>query len=299
MIEVSKVAVKWSQGLPSGLTWYFIGQPKTGKTTASATWSTKGSKGVLILDTDQGTDFVNGANRVIITCLNPPVREIKDKDGKIVTKDGTPQVEVVPPLERGYKQRSGKVRGEPMPVYSFAEVLTWLTNDWEILPYDTVVIDTIDSLNGWIENLVCQELNTQAMGDAEWGADWGRAKKRLVGIVDKLQILVKKHNGSLILISHSKQTQVVDKKTQLSPELPRGLASAILARADVIGYTTASKSDGNYYINFRSYEERTIGSRLKPLSQQELLFDFKTIQETVKKYKEKDNVNIQTAVNTE
>ena len=39
-----------------------------------------------------------------------------------------------------------------------------------------------------------------------------------------------------------------------------------------------------------------IGSRLKPLSQQELLFDYKTIHETVKKYKEIKNGTVQTEV---
>ena len=299
MVEVSKVTVKWSQGLPSGLTWYFIGQPKTGKTTAAASWSTKGSKAVLMLDTEQGTDFVEGANRVTITSLNPPVRELADEEGKVLTKGGTPQYEPIPALERGYKYRGGKDKGKPMPVYSFAEVLTWLSSDWELLPYDTIVIDTVDSLNSWVERIVCAELGTKAMGDAEWGADWGRARQRVTAIVEKLQGLVKKHDATLIMISHSKQTTVVDGKSQIGPELPRGLASGLLARSDVIGYTTATKNDGHYYINFRSYEERMIGSRLKPLSQQELLFDYKTILETVKKYKEiKENGSIQTEVSS-
>ena len=296
MIEVSKVTVKWSQGLPSGLTWYFIGQPKTGKTTAASSWSTKGSKGVLILDTEQGTDFVEGANRVTITSLNPPVREVTDDDGKVLTQNGAPKYESIPPLERGYKYPGGKDKGKTMPVYSFAEVLTWLSTDWDLLPYDTIVIDTVDSLNGWVETLVCHDLGTKAMGEAEWGADWGQAKKRVVTIVEKLQGLVKKHDATLVMISHSKQTTVVDGKSQIGPELPRGLASSLLARSDVIGYTTATKNDGHYYINFRSYEERMIGSRLKPLSQQELLFDYKTIHETVKKYKEIKNGTVETEV---
>ena len=57
MIEVRKVSTDWGKGMPSGLTYFFIGQPKTGKTTACASWSEKGSDGVLVLDTDLGAEF--------------------------------------------------------------------------------------------------------------------------------------------------------------------------------------------------------------------------------------------------
>ena len=37
-INVRKVSTDWTT-LPTGLTWYFIGQPKTGKTTQASKWS--------------------------------------------------------------------------------------------------------------------------------------------------------------------------------------------------------------------------------------------------------------------
>lgn len=68
--------------MPGGLTYLIIGQPKTGKTTACASWSPKGSEGVIIIDTDLGSDFVNNANTVTVTSLNAPIRPCYTKANK-------------------------------------------------------------------------------------------------------------------------------------------------------------------------------------------------------------------------
>ena len=284
MIKVNKISTDWSS-LPSGLTWYFIGQPKTGKTTNTSKWSDKGSDGVLILDTDLGSDFVDGANVITISSINAPKRHV-EKDGKIVTEKGKPKIEIIPPEERGFYNRVGPDKGKPKEVYSLVEVLIWLTKEWKSLPYDTVVIDTIDQVNRWIEEIVTKELNISQMGEGNWGADWGMARRKNIEIMVRFQKMLKKNGGNLILISHSKQTTVTDGKTQLMPELPRGLAYGLTAKADVIGYTTANKDDLKYYVSFKSYDERTVGSRLKPLCQKELLFDYQTIKKEILNYKE-------------
>jgi len=103
MVKVRKVQTDWGI-MPSGLTYFFIGQPKTGKTTATSQWSEKGAEGVLMIDTDLGSDFTNKANVVTVTELNPPMRE-QMIDGKQVVKSGKPQFEIVPPEERGYRFR--------------------------------------------------------------------------------------------------------------------------------------------------------------------------------------------------
>ena len=118
-IQPRTVSTDWSR-LPGGLTWYFIGQPKTGKTTASANWSSRGAEGVLLIDTDGGADFVEGANVLTCTSLNSPTQP-KIEDNKIE--------EVVPPDERGYYSGTGK----PMAVYSLFEVYAWLKRNWKKL----------------------------------------------------------------------------------------------------------------------------------------------------------------------
>lgn len=272
-IQTRTVSTNWSDTI-GGLTWYFIGQPKTGKTTAAANWSSKGAKGVLVIDTDLGADFVDGANVVTVTSLNPPF-EGEGDDRK-----------VVPPLERGFYHRVGPDKGKPMEVYSLFEVYTWIKNSWTELGYETIVIDTIDTINEWIQEAVCEEMNISTMGEGDWGSDWGKARKKNVDIVKRLQLLMKQHSSNLILTSHSKQSQMNDGKVQLSPELPRGLGYALCARADVIGYSTVVKDKPVPMVSFQAYDERTVGSRLKPLNGLVLPFTYTDVTKAITEYKE-------------
>ena len=284
-IQVNKVKNDWKK-LPGGITWYIIGQPKTGKTTNASKWSTKGNEGVLLIDTDLGSDFVEGANTVTVTSLNHPIEPLL-KDGKQIVKNGKPQFAIVNPSKRGYYHRSGENKGKPMEVYALGEILEWLESKWSQLPYDTVVIDTIDQVNRWIEEKVTKELEIDSMGQGQWGADWGMARRNNLDIIVRLQRMMKKVGGNLVLLSHSKTTTITDGKAQLSPDLPRGLAYGLTAKADVIGYTTVDRDSNEYRISFKSYDERTVGSRLKPLAQKELLFDYNEIVNEITKYKEK------------
>ena len=271
--------------MPSGLTYLIIGQPKTGKTTACSSWSPLGTDGVVIIDTDLGSDFVNKANIVTCTSLNAPIRAVEE-DGKQITENGIVKTEVTPPEERGFSYRSGEEKGKPMPVYSMIECYNWLAKEWDDLPYDTVVIDTVGQVNEWIEDTVKIELGITAMGEGQWGADWGKAKRKNLDVIKRFQDLMKKKGANLVLVSHSKTSQMQDGKVQLAPELPRGLGYALAAKADVIGYSTASKEDGKYYISFETYDERVVGSRLKPLAQKILPFEYEAISNEILKYKE-------------
>ena len=114
--------------------------------------------------------------------------------------------------------------------------------NWDKYPYDTVVLDTIDQVNTWIEDVVKNDLGIANMGDGSWGSDWAAAKKKNADIVKKLQDFMKKVGGNLILTSHAKQTAMTDDKVQLSPNLPSGLGRALCAKADVIGYATVRQS---------------------------------------------------------
>jgi len=270
-IQTRTVSTNWSDKL-GGLTWYFIGQPKTGKTTAAANWSSKGAEGVLVIDTDLGADFVDKANVVTVTSLNPPYEGEGDER------------KVISPTERNYYHRVGPQKGEPMEVYSLAEVYLWLKDNWKELPYETLVIDTIDTINQWIEVAVCEELNITAMGEGQWGADWGKARRKNVDLIKRIQLLMKQHGSNLILTSHSKQSQMNDGKVQLSPDLPRGLGYSLCARADVIGYSTMVKDELIPYVSFQSYDERTVGSRLKPLNGKVLPFTYNDITKAITEY---------------
>lgn len=278
MLQVDKVKSDWKK-MPKGLTWYIIGQPKTWKTTKASEWSEKGKEGVLLIDTDLGSDFVDGCKRLTVTSLNAPIRHKLDDRGKNVFEaDGKLAYEETPPEERGFVYRTGEKEGKPMPVYSMAEVVFDLEDNWDSYGIDTIVIDTIDQVNDWIEEEVAPD-----------GMKWeiyGKTAKRNMDIMLKLQKLIKRKGGNLILISHSKKTFETDGKVQLSPELPSKLAARYTARADVIGYVTINKKDQNAMISFVGYDERSVGSRLRPLQGKELPFNYKSVREAIIGYNE-------------
>ena len=98
--------------------------------------------------------------------------------------------------------------------------------------------------------------------------------------------LTKSDKAAKFSSNKAKTSQMQDGKVQLAPELPRGLGYSLAAKADVIGYTTANKDDGKYYISFEAYDERVVGSRLKPLAQKILPLEYSAISNEILKYKE-------------
>lgn len=284
-MEIQKIKTDYS-AMPYGITYYFIGQPKTRKTTVGSSWSEKGQEGVIILDTDLGSDFVSGANVIPITSIAPPVREMIDAKGRRVLDGGKPMVEEIPPLERGYFHRTGEKRGQPMAVYSMREAYLFLTENWHSLEFDTIMIDTLGEVNRWIEDLVAAEMNIGAMGEGPFGADWGRARRKNLDVVLNFQRFCRQVGANLILTSHSKNTMITEGKVQLGPELPKGLGAALTAKADVIGSVQIPKGNADPVISFVAFDERTIGSRLRPLAGKRLPFSYEAIKAEIQSYKE-------------
>lgn len=282
MLRVNKVTVDWSE-MPRGVTWLIIGAPKTGKSTQVSKWSPRGQKGVLLLDTDLGTDFIDGAQAIPIISLNPPIRQKLTKDGKpIFNAEGVPLTEEIPPEERGFISRSGENKGKPMPAYALSEVVFDLIDNWDEYNIDTIALDTIGVVNEWIE----KEVAPNGMG-GDFGKSYSLASEKNLDIVIKLQNLIKSKGGNFVLVSHSKKTTEIDGKIQLAPELPSGLANKVCAKADIIGYTTIDKKTKQHMISFVGYDERSVGSRIKPLHGKTLPFNYEAIKAEVTGYKEK------------
>ena len=260
------------------------GQPKTGKTTQCASWSDKGRDGVLLIDTDMGADLVD-SNRIPVTSINPPIRKVK-------TETGTKKV-IIPPEERGYIYRAGQHKGEPMPVYSLTEVYSWIqeritSNDF---PYDTIVIDTIDAINEWVEQAVMKKMQIDSMGQAGYGNDWFAAKEKNLKILDNFIDLWERNGINGLLVCHTKQRSVIsDGTVQESPALPRGLSSVLQGKMTFI--CNVKRNDkGKPYADFKAYSEKQVGSRIKALNNKQIPFSYQAFKETIQNFKEDKKEN--------
>ena len=295
-IKLQKVHIDWTKPL-QGLTWYIMGSPKTGKTTQMSNWSSKGQDGVVILDTDLGADYVEGANIIPITSLNPPIRQVIHESVPVTEMfngSTVPKMELVPPAERGFFARTNK--NEPMEVYSLVEAIEDLKINWDSKEYkniDTVVIDTIDKVNLWMEVIIEQKLGVDNIADAGFGAGWATVSSKIDKSIQSLQEFLKRRGGTLVLISHCKPSTMIDGKVQLSPNIPKGLAAKLTRRSDIIGVTGIQQGTGAFMISFMGYGERQVGSRLRPLVGKQLPFNYIEIMNELKTYS-KENENAST-----
>lgn len=269
--------------LPKGITWMIIGQPKTGKSTCAANWHGK----VLIIDSDHGLDFLdkNNADIISVWSINTPMRNKIDEKGKKVYDNGREVMEPVPLEER----TPVYIAGNKLPPYSLAEIIVWLDKEWVNLGYDTIVMDTINKINEWIEDEVCREAGIRSISELGFGVGFDLAKKKNLNAIRKLQELVQRNGAHFVELCHSKQTTVIDEKkkmtVQLGPELPGKLGIAVTAQADVIGYTTINSKTGKPEITFDNYDEKTIGSRIKALHGKTMPLSWNEIAKTIVEYK--------------
>ena len=286
-MKINKNKVEWNK-LPVGLTMLFFGPPKTHKTTEACSWSAKGVDGTLLIDTEFGGDYVDGANRVVCTSFYVPMRPVM-KDGKqMLNAKGLPMVEVVPPEERSYIYQQGEDKGKSMPTYSLAEIIANIFSmiDKGEFTFDTVIIDTIDQINDWVEAEICQELGIKAMGTADFGTDWALARNKVANAVEQMKQKFKRSGINLILISHAKTASIVNKKVQLGPDLPKGLSKKLMGMFELIGYVSINEKTKKAELTFDGYDEIQMGSRLRPLANQTIPFNYQDFVKKIESYTE-------------
>lgn len=281
MIKITKTGRSELSDM-TGLTWYFFGPPKSGKTTNSAKWSPQGSAGTLLIDTDKGSDFLNDQDHIPVTSLMPPF----DDDGKEIE-----------PEKRGAIHRMGEHKGEPKPVYSMSELITELFNKSIPPLYDTIVIDTIDMVYEWSEQRIKSKYQVNDISDLGYGKGWGESRDIVIEIVETLQNFCKSNLMNLVLISHSKETTVTDNKVQLSPELPKGLSKKLTAMSDAIGVASFDKESGKPMLSFESYDERAVGSRIPELHNNVYEFDYHKVINNIKKEPVEEKPQVSTTNN--
>ena len=268
---ITKVKPDYSV-LKKGSIHMFCGFPKCGKTTAAATFGEKGTESVLILDVEDGADYVEGANIIKIRSLVPPTRQAANGEW-----------EIIPPLERGYHDP----KGNPVEAWSYIEALDYITAKWEELGYESIVIDTIDALLNWVNEYVVEDLKykdsllqnpkyqeAEDIGDFDYAAGHSMARNKIKERITQLTNMVR-NTGVLIIISHMNKTisvrdggKVIPQKL---PNLPEKLAQWIGGNAETI--CMISKNDkGQFLCSFDGYGETMVGSKLKPLMNKTIMF---------------------------
>jgi hypothetical protein len=283
--------INWNV-VPKGMTILFFGHPKTWKTTVASSWAEGGRDSVLLIDTELGSDFVPGINRIICTSLRPPVEHVYTEDGKIETDGmGIPKTKITEPKDRGYVYTVGDLIGQPMPTYSLQETIDYIFDQIydNNFPFETVVIDTIDEINTWVEQEVIAELKIPAMGAGEYGSDWALARDRVTSMISELKKLLKQRGINLILISHAKNTSFIEKgKTKIiqqGADLPRGIAKKIMGMCELIGYVVKDGKD-QVHLSFDGFDEVQMGSRLRPLQGKKIKFSYQDFVKEVTSYKQ-------------
>jgi hypothetical protein len=250
------------------------GLPKHGKTSGAVAFNEKGTDGTLLIDMDWGGDEI-ACNRLLAQSINAPVREVVVGGKMEKTPGGATKMEIIP-----YEERSPKA-------YSLSEILKWL-KDGGGEQYTTGVLDTVNVLNEWSEVETCQKLDIRAMGEGEYGADWATARNRVAQIIKKFEeIFVRQRNGYLILLAHSKQSNMLSKEKQRSPQLPAGLVTKLSGMCKSIGFISM-KNGEHPLVSFENPSEVIGGSRIAALHHVELPWDYKALKEHVEKYEVKD-----------
>lgn len=258
--------------LKKGGIYLFCGFPKTGKTTAISTFGDRGSKSVLVLDIDDGTDHINDVNRIKVYSLLPPLKELENGDW-----------EIIPPLERGILDNDGK----PTEAWSYIEAIDYIKENWHTLGYDSIAIDTVDAFLNWINDYMVQYLKekdamtnnpkyTDAtdIGDFEYAAGYVAARNKVVEKIVELVNIVR-NTGFVLLSTHMNKTisirdggKVIAQKL---PLLPEKLAAWIGGKAEMICLISKNEK-GQHLCSFDGYGETMIGSRPDPIVGKTLIF---------------------------
>lgn len=280
--------------LRKGTYWFMLGFEKTGKTTACQTFSPTGQSGVLILDLEQGVRISDKIS-IPVSSANPPLR-----------MGANGEVEVVPHIERGMVDQYGK----PMKSYSLVEVLDTLETEWKNSGKTTLVLDTLDKLSDWCNDLALEEIkredatsrepkyqDAQGPEDIKYGLCYSRARVKALTVIDRLVEIVK-DNGVLILTSHLKKSLTIndtrDVVIKRLPKMPEGLAAAVGHGAEAI-VTLEVDKDGKHFADFRGYSEVIMGTRIEPLNNKRIMWTknpgstlYEAVMDVCKKYKKEN-----------
>ena len=145
--------------------------------------------------------------------------------------------------------------------------------------FKTLIIDTIDMVNDWVEVEALEYISRkmkrtyEVMGEAPEGTDWAESRKRMMGFIQAAKGLRK----TVIFLAHSQATSgekgSMEQKA-MTIDLPGKLKRRLPARVDNIGYLYGVKENHpvtkkliiNRYVSFQPYMDLEAGTRNKELA---------------------------------
>jgi len=105
------------------------------------------------------------------------------------------------------------------------------------LIYKTIALDTIDTVNEWVEQEVCSELGIAQMGEAGYGLDWGKSRSQTRNVIKILSSLP----VNLLILAHSRWAIVNEVNVGHTIDLPGKLARFAMADIENIIYISVNK----------------------------------------------------------
>lgn len=289
--------------MPKGLVWAFVGLPKRGKTYGISRFNpSQDITKTLFLDLEMCTleyPEYRGLHVLPITSYTPPT--------VVVEVNGKKTKEIVPSSERPLY-----VGGKQIRNYSIIEAISIIKSmekSGALKNFESIVIDTVDALQGLIEEKCIEEYNEEnpkkpvnSIGDiGSYGSGWDLAKRRLVSgpssVIKELKTISARTGIEIVLSIHSKTTTQIEGRVQRDPALRAGNTLALFAEVAAIGYVDNHKTslpDGSnggsvgkgkqHTVSFiTNSEETTGGTRLSSLVGKTVPFSYQEIKKEYEK----------------
>ncbi len=199
-------------------------------------------------------------------------------------------------LEQGWDEVGGMV-AHPQTLADLSQLMEALEGPYG-KPYESIIIDTLDVVHGWMEEETLEEVGKKikrelsAMGEAPEGLDWAISRKKTMGFLEAWRVFARNTNKTVVFIAHANSV-MAEKGTitqkAMSIDLPGKLARRVPAKVDAVGYCYGVKGRDaqnkpiiERKVSFEPYSDLEAGCRFKELSGKVLPMSFKSIREQFK-----------------
>jgi len=223
------------------------------------------------LPTEPTIDFASDQPEILVIAGSPKV-------GKTFLASSFPKV-LIADMEGGSRfleYHPNKAGIYVLQLSNLAEIrglIVQLAKEKDSIPYETIVVDSLTTLEQWIEEEVSQELNCE-FGTAGFGADYGSARTKIMRIINGF----KKANKRIILIAHTNVS--AEPGTEIKTlSLTGKVKNLVTAAADAVGFMGWKNEER--IISFASTQRDESGSRYPQLIGKDIPATYQAFAETI------------------